>query len=194
MKVEAARLKNYYHILGLQVGATEDQIRRAFRAKAKQYHPDLNRDENARHHFIEVQQAYEFLMDSAQRRNYEILLDENRISAAEQERRERIYKFYVEHQQRVARRRTAMESVLLDDHNPLSSKFWRGVNWLYNIVFMFLFVLMAVLPMMNYFEQLDEAPEKQRSIIYFIVPTLLGITFLVFGYYFWFIAKTDREN
>ena len=58
-------LKNYFHILGLEIGAGENEIRKAFRAKAKQFHPDVNSDDDARQKFIEVQQAYSFLINDA---------------------------------------------------------------------------------------------------------------------------------
>ena len=39
-----AEKRDYYEVLGLQKGATEDEIKKAYRKLAKQYHPDLNPD------------------------------------------------------------------------------------------------------------------------------------------------------
>jgi curved DNA-binding protein CbpA len=187
-------LKNYFHILGLKPGASESEIRNAFRALAKKFHPDVNPDESARLQFIEVQQAYEFLMDSAQRRNYEILINEQHISRQEQERREQIYRLWVEHQQRQARMRTAMETVgKTESQSGTSRRIWKGVNTLYNIFFLAIFLLIFIAPIKNYIDQQSLPLNQQRNIIFFIVPSLLGAIFVVFGYYFWFVAKTDEQ-
>lgn len=187
-------MKNYFHILGLEKGATEDQIRKAFRAKAKQYHPDVNDDEDARQHFMEAQQAYSFLINHAQRRNYEVLLSEERLSKSESERRELIYKLWVEHQQRKARTRTATETAYYsENHNPFNKRFWRGINLFYNISFLIIFGFILVMPMINYYNQLEKPIGHQRPFFYFLVPTLLGAIFMSYGYYYWFILKTDQE-
>lgn len=65
--------RDYYEVLGLQKGATEDQIKKAYRTLAKQYHPDLNPDDTAgaEAKFKEVSEAYEVLSDSQKRAKYD---------------------------------------------------------------------------------------------------------------------------
>ena len=46
--------KDYYEVLGLQKGATDEEIKRAFRRLAKQYHPDVNKEPGAEEKFKEI--------------------------------------------------------------------------------------------------------------------------------------------
>jgi len=65
---------DYYRILEIQESATPDDIRRAYRRLAKQYHPDLHevdRKEWARGQFNRISQAYEILGDLAARQDYD---------------------------------------------------------------------------------------------------------------------------
>jgi len=55
-------LNDYYHTLGLNAGADLDEIKKAFREKAKKYHPDLNSQPNAQEEFIRVHTAYEMVL------------------------------------------------------------------------------------------------------------------------------------
>jgi hypothetical protein len=187
-------MKNYYHILGINAGASEDEIRSAFRSKAKELHPDVNPDPTAHERFMECQHAYSFLMDHTQRHNYDAILNAKKISLAELQRREMVYKLWVEHQQRKARTRTAMESVRYDSQgNPLTRKIWRGVNLIYNTSFLLLFLSVIIIPIYNYSVDLERPEQLQRSPLFFLVPMLVGVIFLAYGYYYWFILKTDND-
>lgn len=64
--------KEYYQILGLDKGASETEIKKAFRALALKYHPDKNSgDKEAETKFKEVNEAYEVLSDPEKRRIYD---------------------------------------------------------------------------------------------------------------------------
>ncbi|WP_282035516.1 J domain-containing protein [Saccharicrinis aurantiacus] len=58
-------MNNYYQILGVTSNATSAQIKKAFRAKAKLLHPDVNKAENAHEAFVLLTEAYEFLINTA---------------------------------------------------------------------------------------------------------------------------------
>ncbi|CAI5516647.1 unnamed protein product [Closterium sp. Naga37s-1] len=67
-----ARGRDYYAVLGVSRKATAAEIKKAFYALAKKYHPDANKDDpNAAKKFQEVQQAYEVLKDDEKRAMYD---------------------------------------------------------------------------------------------------------------------------
>lgn len=65
-------MKNYYQILGVSRGASEDEIKKAYRRLAKQYHPDVNKNREAEEKFKEISEAYNVLSDSKQRKQYDM--------------------------------------------------------------------------------------------------------------------------
>ncbi|KAL6764863.1 molecular chaperone [Haematococcus lacustris] len=69
---------NYYDVLGLGSGASDQEIKKAYYALAKKYHPDTNKDNaDAAKRFQEVQKAYETLRDPEKRRLYDQVGHEN---------------------------------------------------------------------------------------------------------------------
>lgn len=64
--------RDYYEVLGVSKGASEEDIRKAHRKLAKKYHPDLNRDNpEAAEKFKELNEAYEVLSDKDKRARYD---------------------------------------------------------------------------------------------------------------------------
>ncbi len=55
-------ISDYYEILGLPVNATLEDVKRAYRKKARLYHPDINPAPGAKDLFISATEAYEFLL------------------------------------------------------------------------------------------------------------------------------------
>ncbi|HET7626229.1 MAG TPA: J domain-containing protein [Verrucomicrobiae bacterium] len=70
----AVQFKDYYETLGLARGASDAEIKKAFRKLARQYHPDVAKDKKkAEEKFKEINEAYEVLSDPAKRKKYDEL-------------------------------------------------------------------------------------------------------------------------
>lgn len=76
-------MKRYYEILGLPEGAGKNDIKRAYRKLALQYHPDHNKSPGAREHFLQLTEAYNYLLDPPQ------LFSDLSKKKAEEERKKR---------------------------------------------------------------------------------------------------------
>ena len=63
--------RDYYEVLGLTKGASKEEIKKAYRKLSKQYHPDINKDDNAVDKFKEISEAYEVLSDDQKKAQYD---------------------------------------------------------------------------------------------------------------------------
>jgi len=62
---------DYYKVMGLERGATEKEIKMAYRRLARKYHPDLNKESDAEEKFKELGEAYDVLKDPEKRKLYD---------------------------------------------------------------------------------------------------------------------------
>jgi curved DNA-binding protein len=69
----AMRYKDYYEVMGVPRGASQDEIKRAYRKLARKYHPDVSKEKDAEAKFKELQEANEVLKDPEKRAAYDQL-------------------------------------------------------------------------------------------------------------------------
>src|SRR5512145_91516 len=69
----AVKFRDYYEILGIQRGAGQDEVQRAYRKLARKFHPDVNKAKDAEEKFKELSEAYEVLKDPEKRKMYDQL-------------------------------------------------------------------------------------------------------------------------
>src|SRR2546428_12239462 len=63
--------KDYYKTLGVPKNASTDDIKKAYRKLARQYHPDVNKKQDAEKRFKEINEANEVLSDPEKRKRYD---------------------------------------------------------------------------------------------------------------------------
>ena len=63
--------RDLYEVLGVSREATEDEIKKAFRRRARELHPDVNKAPDAEEQFKELNEAYDVLSDATKRAQYD---------------------------------------------------------------------------------------------------------------------------
>ena len=67
---------NYYELLGIKTTATEEEIRKAYKAQMKKWHPDINKDSEAVSMSMKINEAKDVLLDEVKRKEYDKYLNE----------------------------------------------------------------------------------------------------------------------
>jgi hypothetical protein len=182
-------LWDYYNILGVRQGASDDEIRRAYRRKAMEYHPDRNHDEKAQEMFIRVTEAYEYLTSHPHGRNI-----------TEEEVR-RNYQAWVEYRRAEARKR-AEEYAKTTYAAFRKSPIYKSTTVIDGtIVFMGMGLAVAVILMTvfgySYRLRVATSPREEPSLSLAIVSLVIGILYLIISFFYlsaWIAQQKKKRN
>ena len=136
-------VKNYYKTLGLSSSASKAEIKVAYRKLAKKYHPDKNKSKQASQLFIEVNEAYAYLINegSSYRINYpEKTTNSNKSKSSEDELRKRMDWARKYAQYKKVKEERMMELEYYKIHNSSRKKIINLINWV-SISFAFLILV-----------------------------------------------------
>jgi curved DNA-binding protein CbpA len=179
----------YYNILGLPINSSTDQIKKAYRQKARLYHPDVNSSPEAKDLFILATEAYEFLIANQHLRARD---DETYRQAMDDWRK---YRQDRSHQRADAYARASYVRFK-------KTKFYRTTRILdATTIFINLLVSVAVIiyTITGYFYRLKHPlpDEEYPSVLLFIMLLLVGMTFFVISIVFlkvWLESSKKRKS
>ncbi|MGB4292653.1 MAG: DnaJ domain-containing protein [Bacteroidales bacterium] len=167
-------ISEYYRILGLTRGCTVDDIKKSYRKIAREYHPDMNQDPDAKDIFIAATEAYEFLM-----------ANHSRIASAESEY-ERVMEDWRKFRREQARRRASAYartsySKFRNTDFYKSTRIFDGTTIIASIVISLMVLIIAIY---GYFYRLHHPIPglKDPSVFILIIFILLGMTLFIKSY------------
>jgi hypothetical protein len=182
-------LWDYYNILGVRQGASNDEIRKAYRRKAMEYHPDRNHSEGAQEKFISITEAYEYLTSHPHGRNI-----------TEEEVR-RNYQAWVEYRQAEARKRAEAYSrttYAAFKKTPLyqSTSVIDGTMVFLGMGLAITVILMTVFGY-TYRHRMATSPQEEPSVSLAVVTLTIGVLYLVISILYlsaWLAQQKKRKE
>jgi hypothetical protein len=164
-------LADYYQILGIPVNSSSDDIKRAYRQKARMYHPDINPSPEAKDKFILATEAYEFLIANSEK----ISSDDEAYRRAMEEWR----KYRQDRSQQRARAYARASYVHFRNTKFYkTTRIFDGTSIVFSLM---ISVMVIVFSIIGYTYRLNNpVPGLDKpSVFGFIMLLILGMTFLV---------------
>jgi hypothetical protein len=167
-------ITDYYEILGCPLNSSIDEIKRAYRKKARLYHPDINPSPDAKDHFISITEAYEFL-----------ITNHDKIKSDEQVYREAMEDWRKYRQDRSRKRATVYARTSYSTFK--NTKFYRTTRILDGTTIVFSFVvsiIVLVYTIYGYFFRLKHPiPGLEKpSVFAFVMLLILSLIFFVVSF------------
>lgn len=172
---------DYYQILGVPENAGINEIKDAFRRRAKEYHPDINKSEGAHEKFIDISEAYSYLMD---------LHNNPPVNTAGAVTRDEYYRQWNAKERQKARQQAEYNARMRFEQFRRSSVY-KTTNMLshmldYLLLFLGVFIIIAAALGLYtqglYIEEDGEQILNARGIVANIVVTVVGILFILLSY------------
>jgi hypothetical protein len=164
-------LKDYYTILGLPANSSVEEIKKAYRKKARLYHPDINPSPDAKDMFICVTEAYEFLLAYHEK----ITSDDLEYNQAMEDWRK--YRQYRSHKRANAYARTSY-STFKNTKFYKTTRIFDGTTIIFSFV---ISIMVLIYTVFGYIYRLHHPiPGLEKpSVFSFIMLLILGVIFFV---------------
>lgn len=181
-------LWDYYKLLGISQGASDAEIRKAYRIKAMEFHPDRNHSPGAQEIFVRTTEAYQYL------------LSHPHTKGITEEEYRRYYQAWVDYRQAEARKKAeeyARSSYKVFTKSPLY-KTTTVIDG--SMVFLGLGLAAAVIfiSVYGYFDRMEKAmtPEDEPSFSLMVLTLTLGAAYLIISllYLIAWMAQKKRHN
>jgi len=181
--------QDYYRLLGVSEEATDDEIRKAYRRKAMEYHPDHNHASGAEEMFVRVSEAYQYLTSHRRRRGF-----------SDEEYRKN-YQAWVDYRRAEARKKAeeyARASYAAFRKSPLykSTSVIDGAS-----VFLGLSLSLAVIifALYGYSYRMVRAtsPREEPSLSLLVITLVIGTSYLVISFIYlsaWIAQQKKKRN
>ena len=164
-------LADYYQILGLPVNSLVNDIKKAYRQKARLYHPDINPSPDARDKFILATEAYEFLLANHDKMSTD---DESYRQAMENWRK------YRQDRSKQRARAYAQASYIHFKRTKFykTTRIFDGTTIIFGLI---LSIMMVIYTILGYiYRLLHPLPEyEQPSVFVFLMLLIVGMGFVV---------------
>ena len=169
-------LQDYHRILGIKQNATDDEIKKAYRRKAMEYHPDRNSSPDSQEMFIRVTEAYEYLMSHPYRRN----ITEEEIM--------RNYQAWIDYRREEARRRAeayAKASYAEFRKSPV----YRSTTVIDGTI-VFLGLILATMVIVTtvygyiYRMRIADTPKEEPSMTLAAISLIIGFSYLIISIFY----------
>lgn len=180
--------EKYYRILELPPSSTDVDIKSAYRRLAKIYHPDKSGDRNTRDKFIDVNEAYEVLMNrDAYIRDAVLRYQKRKAAHANMQRK------YGRDYASGARERASGNADLRykEFEKTFIYRTAAVVNSAANYVFVGIAAIMILSPFVGYYQEVVYGREDGKEPEFHIFPIFLGILFL---YGLWYFIIKNKES
>jgi hypothetical protein len=179
----------YYQILGIPENSGMKEIKEAFRRKAKAFHPDINKSEGAHQHFLDINEAYNYLSE----------LHTHGFDPANQTAMDEYYHQWVANERQQARARAAYRARMKFEEFKNSSvyKTTSILSHMLDYFLMFIGVFIIIAGALNlyiqglYITENDRDVLNYRGIIAEFVITIAGVLFIMLA---WSSIKQYRQN